>query len=47
MFVNLWNEVGLIWRLFATDRKTESLSLHVLVIGVGVVGIASGSDGVM
>lgn len=45
--MDLWNEVGLIWRLFATHRKTESLSLDVLVVGIGVVGIAGGSDGLM
>lgn len=45
--MNLWNEVGLIWRLIATHRKTEPLSLHMLVISIGVVGIACGRDGLM
>ena len=45
--MDLWNEVGLIWRLFTTDSKAESLPLHELVVGVGLVGIASWGDGLM
>lgn len=45
--MDLWNEVGLIWRLLTTDREAKSFSLHELVVGIGVVGIACGGGGLM
>lgn len=41
--MDLGNEVGAIWRLIPADCETQALVLQVLVVAVGVVGIAGWS----
>lgn len=42
VLVDLRDEIGAIWRLLPADGKAQAFMSHMLVVGVGVVDIASG-----